>query len=136
MSRNSRHEPLDPEAPKPHSDLIIRQRTEAMLLYLYTCLQHFPKAERPGLGADLRATATELLRLIIRAQKRHHKKTTLEDMDVALDLLRSQVRLAHQRGLLPLRRYEHWAKLNDEIGRLLGGWLLSLNGRPAARAAR
>ena len=37
------------------------------------------------------------------------------------------VRIAKQLKVLPFNRYEQWAARNDEIGRLIGGWLRSLD---------
>lgn len=123
MSRQHPPSHLLASAPRRPGDLIIRQKTEAMIQYVYTTLRHWPKAERHVLGAEVRRTSWSLLRLIITANKRYFKKTTMQDLDAELDLLRSQVRLAHELGFLPLARYEHWARLNDEIGCLLGGWI-------------
>ncbi|MFY9328507.1 MAG: diversity-generating retroelement protein Avd [Georgfuchsia sp.] len=105
------------------SDLLIRQKCEAMIEYGYIALRQFPKYERHVLGADIRATLWRLLRLIVICHKRYHKKTTLQDLDAELDILRSQVRIAKSMAYLDFQKYEHWAKLNDEIGRMLGGWL-------------
>ena len=38
-----------------------------------------------------------------------------------------RLRIAKQLKILPFNRYEHWAARNDEIGRLIGGWLRSLD---------
>lgn len=108
------------------TDLLIRQKCEAMIEYGYVALRQFPKFERHVLGAEMRASMWALLRLIVLCNKRYYKKTTLQDLDVELDLLRCQVRIAHGLGYLDFKKYEHWAKLNDEIGRMLGGWLKSI----------
>lgn len=78
------------------------------------------------LAAEMRASMWALLRLIVLCNKRYYKKTTLQDLDVELDLLRCHVRIAQSLGYLDFKKYEHWAKLNDEIGRMLGGWLKSI----------
>lgn len=87
MSRSERRDP--PAA----SDLIIRQRVETMIEYAHTALARFPKAERHVLCAEIRRSMWDLLRLVVVCNKRHHKKTTLQDLDAGLDLLRCQVRL-------------------------------------------
>lgn len=122
MSRST----LQPEHPTKVADLLIRQRCEAMIEYGYVALRQFPKFERHVLAAEMRAAMWGLLRHIVVCNKRHHKKTTLQDLDADLDLLRCQVRLARELGYLDFKKYEHWAKLNDEIGRMIGGWLKSL----------
>lgn len=110
------------------TDLIIRQKCEAMILYGHVAVTHFPRNERHVLGAQIRNCLWSLLRLIVVCNKRYHKKTTLQEIDAELDLLRSMIRLARDMGYLAFRRYEHWARLNDEIGRLLGGWIKAMGG--------
>ena len=114
------------------NDLLIRQRCEAMIEYGHTAIKQFPKMERHVLGAEIRHTMWSILRLIVICNRRYHKKTTLQDLDAELDLLRVQVRLAANLGYLDFRRYEHWAKLNDEIGRMVGGWVKSFAGSSRA----
>jgi len=129
MSRST----LQPEHPTKVTDLLIRQKCEAMIAYGYVALRQFPKFERHVLGAEVRSSMWGLLRLIVLCNKRYYKKTTLQDLDAELDLLRCQVRIAHSLGYIDFKKYEHWAKLNDEIGRMLGGWLKSL-GQPVGEA--
>lgn len=116
-----------PETAPKVTDLLLRQKCEAMIEYAYIALRQFPKHERHVLAAEIRATCWQLLRLIVTCHKRYHKKTTLQELDTELDLLRSQVRLAKALGYLDFRKYETWAKLNDELGRMVGGWIKSLS---------
>ena len=109
------------------SDLLIRQKIDAMIEYGYVSLRQFPKHEKFVLGAEMRKSMWNLLRLVIICNKRYFKKTTLQDVDVELDLLRSQVRLSKSLEYIDFKKYEHWALMNDEIGRLLGGWIKSLS---------
>lgn len=104
-------------------DLKIRRRTEEMIAYAYVALRQFPKAERHVLSAEIRGSCWKLLRLIIVCNKRYHKKTTLQDLDAELDMLRSLVRMAHSLKYLSLKAYEKWARQVDEIGRMAGGWI-------------
>lgn len=106
-----------------------------MIEYGHTALARFPKMERHVLCAEIRRTMWDLLRLAVACNKRHYKKTTLQDLDAALDLLRCQVRLSMRLGYLDMRRYEHWSRLLDEIGRMIGGWIKSIS-RQQGRAGR
>ena len=123
-----------PEEPKA-GDLLIRQKVEAMIEFGYVAIRQFPKFERHVLGAEIRSTMWALLRLVVVCNKRYHKKSTLQDLDAELDLLRVQVRLAKALAYLDFRKYEHWARLNDEIGRMLGGWIKAL-AEPVAGGVR
>ena len=73
------------------SDLLIRQKVEAMIEYGHCALRQFPKSERHVLSAEIRGSMWALLRLVIVCNKRYHKKTTLQDLDAELDLLRPSV---------------------------------------------
>lgn len=106
-----------------HEDLLLRRSVEEMILWAHRPLQQFPKAERHVFAAEIRRTMYELLRLVITANRRYYKKTTMQDMDVALDLLRSQVRIAKDLEYLKFNDYEAWSKRLYETGNLLGGWL-------------
>ena len=66
------------------NELIIEQKVREMILYGYTALRQLPRAERHVLSAEIRSAMLRLLKLVITAAKRHHKKTTLTDMDVEL----------------------------------------------------
>lgn len=107
-------------------DLKIRQKTEEMIAYGYSAVAQFPRAERHVLSQEIRTTMWRLLRLIIQCNRRYFKKTTMQDVDTELDLLRSQVRIATELGYLPFKRYEVWSRMLDEIGRMIGGWFKSL----------
>lgn len=110
------------------NDLLIRQKCEAMIEYGHVAIRQFPKMERHVLGAEIRGTMWGVLRLIVVCNKRYHKKTTLQELDAEIDLLRSQVRMAKNMGHLDFKKYEHWARLNDEIGRMVGGWAKAFAG--------
>ncbi|MBX9761567.1 MAG: diversity-generating retroelement protein Avd [Pseudomonadaceae bacterium] len=111
-----------------HTDLLIQKQCEALLEYAYIAVRNFPKFERHVLAAEIRASLWRMLRLIIACNKRYHKKTTLSEIDIELDALRAQVRLAFSLKYIDLKRYETWARMNDELGRMLGGWIKSQQG--------
>ena len=98
-----------------------------MILYGSGCLKQFPKSEKYGLANDIKAAMYNLLRLIITANKRYHKKTTLQEIDVELDTIRVFIRLASDKDnkYLPMKKYENWSKMLNEIGKMLGGWIKS-----------
>lgn len=109
-------------------DLKIRQKCEEMIEYGYVALRQFPKVERHVLSAEIRTAMWQVLKLIIICNRRYHKKTTMQDLDSALDLLRCQVRIAFKLRYLDARKYENWARHMDEVGRMIGGWFKSLSG--------
>lgn len=104
-------------------ELQIRLKVELMIAYAYSVLRNFPKSERHVLSAEIRQSMFRLLRLVIVVNRRYHKKTTMQDLDAELDLLRSYVRLARELQILPFHQYEIWAGHLAEVGRMVGGWL-------------
>ena len=108
-------------------DLQIRLKAEEMTKYGYAALRQFPKSEKHVLSAEIRQSMFRLLRLIIVCNRRYHKKTTLQDLDAELDLLRSLVRLSMDLTFLPFRQYEIWSRHINEIGRMVGGWIGYIN---------
>lgn len=109
-------------------ELKIGQKAYDMVQYGYICLRRFPKSERHTLAAEIKMHMLQVLRLILQANRRRDKRSTLTELDVELDLLRLYVRLAHdvvEPASFPSRSYEHWSKLLNEIGKMLGGWMKS-----------
>lgn len=106
------------------------------LLNVY--LNHFPKHEKYALANRMRNTAYEVYDLITEGQKRYHKKTTLSALDIAHEQLRMQIYLAYELGYFRFRdgresnenpakleekRFQAISRLNDELGRMIGGWI-------------
>lgn len=58
-------------------ELKILQKTYDMIQYGYICLRQFPKSEKYTLAAEIKQSMYRLLKLIITANKRYYKKTTL-----------------------------------------------------------
>ena len=108
-------------------ELRVKQKIEDMMRYAYVSLKQYPKAERYTLAADIRKSMGKLLRLVITANKRYFKKTTIQDLDIELDILRSYVRISHTLQFLSIKKYEFWSKQLNEIGCMIGGWIKSVN---------
>ena len=99
--------------------------------YGYVALRQFPKSERYALSTDMKRCMDEMLSLAITAQKRYYKKTTLQDLDIEIMKLRVYIRLAYRLRFLDIQKYEVWSGLVIEIGKMLGGWIKTVNDRAA-----
>ena len=93
------------------------------MLYGMGALKQYPNSEKFVLAADTRKSMYRMVELIVTCNKKYTKKTTLQQLDIELDVLRMKVRIGMKSGFLPFRKYENWAKKLDEIGKLLGGWM-------------
>jgi hypothetical protein len=103
-------------------------KTYDFLLWLLNHTEKFPKSERFRLARRLEDAAFEFYELLIQATRTvKRKQALLLAADLVLDRLRLYVRLSHSRGLTVDRQYAYAANALVEIGKLLGGWLNSLN---------
>jgi hypothetical protein len=116
-------------------ELKIQQKCEDMIQYGTKALLQFPKSERYGLALDIKKYMLEIYELIITANKKYTKKTTLQEIDIKLEVLRGLLRLAanKENRYLPIRKYEYWSKQASEIGKMLGGWIKYANQPPNSK---
>lgn len=110
-------------------ELKILQKTFDMINYAYPALAQYPKGEKFALVADIKRCMDVMLERIIEANKKYYKKTTLQelDVDVEVEKLKAYVRLSYNLGFLPPKKYEQWSGLVVEIGRMVGGWIKSVS---------
>jgi hypothetical protein len=107
----------------------------AQLMNVY--LNHFPKYEKYALCQSIRSAMYGVYGLIVETQKRYTKKTTLGNLDIQHEQLRMFVNLAHALGYFGFKdgkgetggtkaehRFLAISKLVDEIGRMIGGWIV------------
>lgn len=113
-------------------ELKILEKIQDMMAYGYEALAQFPKSEKFSLCADIKRVMDTMLERTIEAKKKYYKKTTLQELDVAIDKLRVYIRLSHRLRFLPPHKYEVWGSMVTEIGKMLGGWLKSVNSKPQA----
>lgn len=98
-----------------------------MIKYGYGALAQFPKSEKFALAADIKHCLDIILERVIEASKKYYKKTTLQELDVEVAKLKAYLRLSQSLGFLPFKKYEIWSGMAIEIGRMVGGWIKSVN---------
>jgi hypothetical protein len=108
-------------------DLLILTKIEELDAYSHIVMIQFPKKEQFVLCASIRNTLTEIIKLTVRAGKKYYKKTTLENLDIEIEYLRSLIRKTHRLKYINTKRYEVWIRHVNEIGRMTGGWINTMN---------
>ena len=101
----------------------IFSRTYDLLRWLIPVTVKFPRQHRFVLAQAVQETAFAFQEKLIEASMRQQPAETLLQADIALAKLRTHLRLCHDLKLLSMGQYEHVARMLDEIGRLLGGWM-------------
>ena len=121
-----------------HDEARLDHKMMLLIKQLNLYLNHFPKHEKYGLCQQIRNAAYDVYGMIVEAQKRYHKKTTLSSLDIRHEQLRMFVRVAFELGYfgfhnqavssddpqeLAERRFHTLGVMIDEIGRMLNGWI-------------
>ena len=91
--------------------------------YTDIATKQYPRHERHLLAAETRSAMGSIHRLLITAWKRYHKKTTLSDLDIEVEVLRHLIRKALRKRYINSSRYQVWVGHVNEFGAMLGGWI-------------
>lgn len=107
---------------------IIKQLFELYGLY-YGYWQLFPKKDKYALGQKCENYITAILELILTAQNlpADSRKNILLQASIKLDALKIFFRLLKTINILDAKKYLRLQTMLQEIGKMLGGWLKSLN---------
>jgi hypothetical protein len=117
---------------KPASDTTPRavQACHELLAWLIPLLDQFPRARRFTLGERLESGLLAVLEDLVDAAYTADKRPALQRANRRLSVIRHLWRLALELKVINLKRYEYGAKLIEDLGRQIGGWLKS-KGREA-----
>lgn len=111
------------------NELVIYQKHYDLILYSFPIINRFPRSQKFVLGQQIENCMVNISRMIIRANKKYNKKSTLYEIDILLEELRLLIRIAKDLHILSIKQYGIIAKKVNEIGRLLGGWIKSQQSR-------
>ena len=124
------------------------RRYLALIQLLNKRLNHFPSHEQKGLALVIRQKAYSLCDFMIETQKRHHKLTPINNLDIAHEQLRMHLFVAAQqcyfghpeskdgsksKEQLNKDRFESLTILVDEFGKMIGGWKEKILNEESAR---
>lgn len=116
-----------PRYAEPEPYAVLLAKIEELDAYTHTVLQQYPKLERHLLCHDIRRSMADIQRHAVVAWKRYHKKTTLQEMDIEVEVLRIWLRKSVHLKYITPHRYQVWATHVNEIGRMVGGWIKATN---------
>lgn len=97
-----------------------------LLVWTIPLLDQFPRNRRFTLGERLEAGLIDLLELLVEAAYTKARQDVLRRANLRLAVVRHLWRMAHELRTISGKRYEHGARLMDDLGRQIGGWLKSM----------
>lgn len=133
--------PKDSEAGVRPRKFIMKEKIKDMMKYGMPLVNSFPRRDRK-MADIMRETMITMFRLVVRLEKKCQKKTTLDDLDIELAVLKEFVVLASDRDYcgekfappLTLHQREVWSRYNTEIGKIIGGYKSYLDGKSPGEA--
>jgi len=105
-----------------------------LLLWILPKLAKFPKDQRYILGQRIENGLLDILEILIEASFTKEKLSLLRKANLNLEKFRFLARLSKDMRYINLNAYEYQAKLVNEIGKMLGGWIKSQNSGSAILA--
>ncbi len=96
------------------------------MIWLIPLLDNFPRNRRFTLGERLESRLLEILELLVEAAFVKNKRELLKRANSRLAVVRHLWRMAYELRTIPVNRYEYGAKLLDDLGKQVGGWLKSI----------
>src|SRR5438270_8703448 len=112
-------EPVSPMAKQ--QELVVLTKTYDFILWSCHHTSRYPRNHRFVLGERIERNLYGLLETLIAAKYTKDRRRLLEDANLALEVLRFQMRLAKDLQCLKLDSDGFAAKSIDEVGRLIGG---------------
>ena len=120
---------LKMSAVRSYRDLVVWQKSMALVINVYRCTQAFPKAEMYGLAAQLRRAAVSVPSNIAEGQGRISTgefKQFLGHARGSLLEIETQISIAQSLGYVPQESCEPLLRQCAEVGRILNGLITSL----------
>jgi len=98
-----------------------------LLLYIIPQLNKFPRNQKFVLGDRIQVKVMDVQELCLRAYYGRNKRLELLDANLQLEVTRHLVRLSYNLRLINGKAYGVISEKIDEVGRMIGGWIKSLD---------
>lgn len=107
------------------SDLPLYLAVYKLLKYCYLLVKNFPKSYKFTLGQSILDLTWETLDFVILANSLPNKEKPepILQASIAFDKLKIRLRLAHEIKLINHKKQAFLTEKNEEIGKMLAGWL-------------
>ncbi len=103
--------------------------------WIIPALDKFPKSRKFFLGDRIATGLLDVLDKLIEANYSREKLLLLRKANLQLEKIRYLLRIAYRMRCFDVRKYEFCSKALVEIGRMIGGWIKSLQAPATSRQA-
>jgi hypothetical protein len=104
-------------------ELPVVRKTYDLVLWACRHVSGFPRQHRFVLGERMERRLDDLLETLLQARYTKDRQTLLRQANLNLEVLRFQLRLAHDLQCLRTNSYGFACWALQEIGAMVGGWL-------------
>ncbi len=109
---------------KPN-DLPLYLSLYKLLQHFYLLIHNFPKEYKYTLGQSILDLGWQVLDLVILANllPNREKGGKIRQVSAVFDQLKTRLRMTYELRLLSSKKYAHIIEQNEEIGKMINGWL-------------
>jgi hypothetical protein len=111
-------------------ELTVITKTYDLVRWSCQHISRFPRNYRFVLGERMERRLYDLLETLLQARYTRDRHGLLRQANLSLEVLRFQLRLAHDLNCLRTNSYGFASRALQEIGSLVGGWLKAASGKP------
>jgi hypothetical protein len=104
-------------------ELKVLQKAYDLCVYLVPQVNKFPRDFKFTLGDRIVNAAFDVVEALVEARYTRERREILVRVNLRLERMRVLLRLSRDLGVFSLKSVEHSAKLIDEVGAMVGGWL-------------
>jgi len=102
-------------------------KIQDLLMYLVPQLNKFPRSQKFVLGDRIQRKVMDVQECCLRAYYGRSKRSELMEANLQLEVIRHLVRLSYSLRLISSKAYGVISSKIDEIGRMIGGWIKSVD---------
>ena len=113
--------------------LILKTKTEDMLLYMKDRLKNFPKEERSGITPRIRNAGYEMLEIATDIGHGFYQMTTLKAYDRSKNHMEAYLNFSLRAGYITPHQHKTWGEMVSELGKINGGLTNALEATIAAK---
>lgn len=128
--RNGLIRSKEPKATSPSDDYLgkVFHLFNELDDYTHLRLKQFPKSENFIIVKEIKLILLKIERLIVECSLKHHKKTTINNLEIEIELFRKYITRSFRRGYLKSEKNrDSWMLMTNNLGHKIKGMAKYIN---------